>query len=242
MELKTFRDQLFTDGEKYGFTDMELYYEKSDQLNCQVFEGEVDRYENATVHGVSLRGIYEGKTGYAYTEKIEEDSIPYLLKNAKENAALMEKEPEELFAGAEAYRNIDLYTPALDEVTPEEFITFLKETEEKMNAYDERVVQTNHASVQRQSIEKALYNNKGLSLEERNNFIVAGMAVLVKEGEELKSGMKFKVIKDFADLNPDELAKETVEKALSALGGKVYPNKNYSVILKNFAAATLLAT
>src|SRR5699024_6651816 len=94
MELTTFRDQLLSEGETYGFTDMELYYEKTDSLRCQVFEGEVDGYESATVSGVSLRGLYKGKMGYAYTEKLEEDSIPYLLDHAKENAVLMESDPE----------------------------------------------------------------------------------------------------------------------------------------------------
>src|SRR5699024_11945778 len=97
MELTTFRDQLFSEGETYGFTDMELYYEKTDSLRCQVFEGEEDGYESATVSGVSLRGLYKGKMGYAYTEKLEEDYITYLLDNAKDNAELMESDLVALF-------------------------------------------------------------------------------------------------------------------------------------------------
>src|SRR5699024_1058238 len=126
MELTTFRDQLFSEGETYGFTDMELYYEKTDSLRCQVFEGEVDVYDNATVSGFSLRGLYKGKMDYAYTEKLEEDSIPYLLDNAKENAVLMESDPEALFPGSDHYEKLDLYTDALDDVQPEAIIFLFK--------------------------------------------------------------------------------------------------------------------
>src|SRR5699024_2403417 len=242
MELKIFRDQLFTQGKEYGFTDMELYYEKSNSLKCGVFESEVDEYESATVNGISLRGLYDGKMGYAYTENMEEDSIPYLLENAKENAVLMESDPEELFAGSDSYKKQDLYTDALDDVQPETFITFLKRLEEKINSFDPRVRHTEMTMLQRQSIEKGLYNNKGLALSERNNFLVVVASVSVEEDGELKSGMQFKVGKDFSVFDVDELAKETVEKALKALGGKAYPNKNYPVILENNAAATFLAT
>ena len=242
MELTTFRDQLFSEGETYGFTDMELYYEKTDSLRCQVFEGEVDGYESATVSGVSLRGLYKGKMGYAYTEKLEEDSIPYLLDNAKENAVLMESDPEALFSGSDHYEKLDLYTDALDDVQPEAIISFLKRVEEKANAFDPRVRHTEMTIMERKTFEKGLYNNRGLALSERNNFLLTLVSVSVEDSGELKSGMQFKISKDFAEMDADRLAKEAVEKALYALGGKVYPNKNYPVVFENNAAATFLAT
>src|SRR5699024_11101840 len=131
MELTTFRDQLFSEGETYGFTDMELYYEKTDSLRCQVFEGEVDGYESATVRGVSLRGVYKGIMGYAYTESLELDCIPYLLDNAKENAVLMESDPRAFVRGSDHYEKLDLYTDALDDVQPAAIISFLKRVEER---------------------------------------------------------------------------------------------------------------
>ena len=242
MELTTFRDQLFSKGETYGFTDMELYYEKTDSLRCQVFEGEVDGYESATVSGVSLRGLYDGKMGYAYTEKLEEDSIPYLLDNAKENAVLMESDPEELFTGSDHYETLDLYTDALDDVQPDAIISFLKRVEEKSNALDPRVRHTEMTVMERRSFEKGIYNNKGLALSERNNFLLALVSVSVEDNGELKSGMQFKISKDFAEMDAEQLAKEAVEKALDALGGQVYPNKHYPVVFENNAAATFLAT
>src|SRR5699024_12573909 len=117
---------------------MELYYEKTDSLRCQVFEGEVDGYESATVSRVSLRGLYKGKMGYAYTENLEEDSIPYLLDNAKENAVLMESNQEALFSGSDHYEKLKLYTDTLDEVHTEAIISFLKRVEETGKSFDRK--------------------------------------------------------------------------------------------------------
>src|SRR6478735_3735380 len=147
MELVNFREQLFVEGEKQGFTDLELYYEKSESFSCKIFKGEIDGSESSTVKGVSVRGLYDGKMGYAYTEKLDEDSVHFLLNNAKENAALIEDEPEELFAGNADYQQGSFYSECLDEVTTEAKINFLKDVEKKIYSYDPRVVQTDYAVI-----------------------------------------------------------------------------------------------
>lgn len=243
MDLSTFRNNLFTEGEKLGLTDIELYYEKQESFSCQIFKGEIDDYESSTIKGISVRGLYNGKMGYAYTEKLDEESIPFLLESIKENAPLIEDEPEEIFTGKETkYEEADYYSTSLQAVTVDDKIAFLKEVEKKIYAYDSRVVQTDYASIQDESIEKVLCNNKGLSLSNRNNFLYLIISVVVKEGDEIKSDMYFKVTKDFASLNADEIAKIAVEKSLSHLGEQAYQDKNYPVILKNSAAAALVST
>jgi PmbA protein len=243
MELTTFRKQLFSEGEKLGFTDLELYYEKQASFSCKIFKGEIDEYESSTVNGVSVRGLYNGKMGYAYTEKIDAASIPFLLENIQENAPLIEDEPEEMFKAQDAaYEQADYYSTKLEEVSAEEKIAFLKEVEKKIYAYDKRVFQTGYAGIQDQSVERALFNNNGLELHDRNNFLSVIFSVIVKEDEETKSDMYFKITKDFTELDTDKIAKEAVEKSLKHLGEKAYPNKTYPVILENTAAASLLAT
>lgn len=242
MNVDQLKQQLFVEGEKFGFTDLELYYEKAENLSIGVYEGEVDKYNFANVQGASIRGLYHGKTGYAYTEKLDEDSIEYLLKNAAENAELIENEPEELYKNKATYEDVQLYTPELETVKPEDMIRLLQDIEEKILEFDPRVTKIGTVSMQNQMIEKAIYNNSGMALQEQNNFIVVIATVFVQEDEQLKSGMTFEISKDFHELNADDIAQEVVEKGLSMLGERNYPNKNYPVILKNKAAATLLAT
>src|SRR5699024_1511948 len=100
-----FNKRLFDEGEKFGFTEIELYYEQNETLLSELYEGEVDGYESSSVQGASVRGLYNGKTGYAYTEKLDDDSVQFLLKNAAENAELIENEPEELFTGNAGYED-----------------------------------------------------------------------------------------------------------------------------------------
>lgn len=242
MNLNTFKEKLFVAGETFGFTDLELYYEKNDSLTISIYEGDVDEYEPSSVAGVSIRGLYKGKTGYAYTEKIDEEAIDYLLKNAAENAEVIETEPEKLFTEEATYETKQFYTPELENVTPEDMIQFLQDVEKKALAYDPRVSKISGIVMKTVTGEEAVYNNQGMDLSERNNFLMVSLSLLVKENDELKSGSHFKIYKDFKELDANEVAKKAVENGLSFLGEKSYDNKSYPVILKNSAAASLLGT
>jgi len=242
MNLSQFKERLFEEGEKQGFSELELYYEKNNSLIIALYEGDVDEYNSEEVQGASVRGRYKGKTGYAYTEKLDEDSIQFLLKNAKENAELIENEPEEFFTEQATYEEAEFYSPDIEKVSPEEMIELLKDVEKKIFAQDSRVTKIDALGVRKVMMEKGIFHNEGLTLNERNNFLMIMVSVLVQENDELKSGMDFKVTKDFKTLDADDVAKEVVENALSYLGEQRYPNKNYPVVLKNTAAASLLST
>lgn len=242
MSIEQLKEQLFTEGEKTGFTDLELYYEKKESLTIGLFEGEVDEYDFSDVQGAAVRGLFNGKTGYAYTENFDEDSVSFLLKNAAENAGLIENEPEELFTGKAQYEEVDFYSTELDAVKPEEMIHFMQEVEKKILAYDQRVSKITATQMRSQKFEKGLYHDKGLELKETNNFLLFYVSILVQENGELKSGFVFRITKDFNELDADLIAKEVVEQGLSKLGERNYPNKKYPVVLKNDAAASLLST
>ncbi|WP_432361714.1 TldD/PmbA family protein [Sporosarcina sp. UB5] len=242
MNIEQLKQQLFAEGEKLEFTNLELYYENKESLTIGLYEGEVDKYDFSEVQGASVRGLYNGKTGYAYTEKFDEDSVSFLLKNAVENAELIENEPEELFTEKAEYEEIQFYSPELGTVKPEDMIQFLQAVEKKILSYDPRVTKVATSQMRYEKWEKGLFHDKGLELKEANNFLLFYVSILVQENDELKSGFVFRITKVFDELDADVIAKEVVEQGLSKLGERNYPNKKYPVVLKNEAAASLLST
>lgn len=87
----------------------------------------------------------------------------------------------------------------------------------------------------------AIANSKGLDLEEKRNSAFAYVSVVVKDGEESKSGAKFIYGNDFTKYDPKAVAKEAVDEAISQLGGaKSMPSGHYPMILRNKEAANLL--
>ena len=121
MDITTFKERLFQKGRELGFADMEIYYQDNKKFSGKVYKGEVDNYSIANSGGLSFRGVYQGKMGYAYTEKLDEEAIDMLLEEAKSNSVILEtKNQEVIFEGSPTYRQVNLFEEALEKFTPKE--------------------------------------------------------------------------------------------------------------------------
>jgi len=243
MNIQEFQAKLFSAAQSSGFTDVEIFYEKKEVFGCQVYKGEIDQYEIAEDGGVSFRGIINGKMGYAYSEKIDDASITFLLDNAKENTRIMHDEDiEEIFAGSGQYEQGNFFSTALNEVSIPEKIQFIKDVERELLALDPRIVATDYCMIRAESVSRNLSNTKGMVLTDKVNYLYVLVEAIVKDGEETKTSFEFKVTKDFHRLNAKDIAKKAAEEALSQLGSRNIESKDYPVLLRNDAAASLLAT
>ncbi|MFZ7946047.1 TldD/PmbA family protein [Neobacillus sp. 19] len=243
MNIQEFQAKLFNEAQNRGYTDVEMYYERKEVFGCQVYNGEIDQYEIAEDGGVSFRGIIDGKMGYAYSEKVEEASIPFLLENAKENTQIMHDEDiEEIFAGSSQYEQGNFFSTSLNEVSIPEKIKFIKDVERELLAIDTRIVATDYCMIRTETVSRNLSNSKGLSLTDQMNYMYVITEAIVKDGEETKTSFEFKVTKDFYQLDAKEMARKAAEEALSQLGSRNIASKEYPVLLRNDAAASLLAT
>lgn len=168
MTINEFQEKLLANANDAGFKEAEVYYEKSASLQLHIFEGEIDSYETSEEGGLGLRGLYNGKMGYAYTEKIEEASIPFLIDSAKANADVLDEDDgTDIFEGSTNYAGHNLYSEELANVTIPEKIELIKSIEKKTLAYDPRIITLNYCVLQDYSGERVMANTKGLSLNEK---------------------------------------------------------------------------
>ncbi|WP_019230527.1 TldD/PmbA family protein [Sedimentibacter sp. B4] len=224
-----------------GINDMEVFYSAGSSLSLKVFQKELDGYSLSESEGLGLRGMYNGKMGYSYTEKVDETSIDLLVKNVKENATVIDSDDEEyIFEGSKEYKKVDTFNPKLEEVKEAAKIKFVKQLEEEAFKIDNRI----------QSVETCVYgdgygetimsNTKGLYLHDKSNIAYTYVVVVAKENEDIKTGMAYRTGNDFSKFNPKEIAEEAVKEALSMLGAKSVKSGDYPIIIRNNAAADLL--
>lgn len=241
MDMKMLIDQIFAEGKKQGIQDMEVFYSAGSSLSLKVFQKELDGYSLSESEGLGLRGMYNGKMGYSYTEKVDETSIDLLVKNVKGNATIIDSDDEEyIFEGSKEYKKVDTFNPKLDEVEEAEKIKFVKQLEEEAFKIDNRI----------QSVETCVYgdgygetimsNTKGLYLHDKSNIAYTYVVVVAKENEDIKTGMAYRTGNDFSKFNPKDIAEEAVKEALSMLGAKSVKSGDYPVVIRNNAAADLL--
>lgn len=222
---------------------MEVYYSRNNNFSVKIFKGEVDDYSVADESGLAFRGLFDGKMGYSFTEKIDETSLDILIEEAKGNAMIIEDEDEvEIFGGSENYSEYQGYTPELEEFAPEMKIEFAKKLEEEAFALDKRVVAVNYCLMASGEGERIIINNKGLEKRAQDNLAYCYLSVVVKEGESIKTGAHFLVSSNKEDFDHKKIAQKAVEEAVTMLGAETVISKTYPVILRRDVANTLLAT
>ncbi|HEU4965298.1 MAG TPA: TldD/PmbA family protein [Bacilli bacterium] len=242
MELKAFQQQLFTRGKALGFTDMEVYYQAARDTVVRAFQGEVDSYTITEKAGLSFRGVWQGKMGTAFTEQIEEQAIDDLLRQAKENAEILENvDPEELFAGSPSYREVNQHSERLLHLSSEQLIETAIRLERVALQADPRIDLVNYCQVARSEGETFISNTKGLDCHHKSARLLGYVSAVAKEAEQVSSGMEFGMtFVDLDALNAEEVARQAASEALAKLNGDTIESDDYPVILRNHAAASLL--
>ena len=239
--MKSLIDKIFIEGKNNGLKDMEVYYSTGSSLSLKVFQKELDGYSLSESEGLSLRGVYKGKMGYPYTEKVDETSIDQLVRDVAENATIIDSDDEEIiFEGSKDYKKVDSFNPDLSNVSEEEKIQFVKSLEEEAFKLDERIASVEVCAYGDGYGETIMSNTKGLYLQDKNNIAYTYIVVVAKEGEDIKTGMSYRTANDFSKFNAEEIAKEAVNEALALLGANSVKSGDYNIIIRNSAAADLL--
>ena len=115
MTMDQFTQLLLNEAKNAGIEAAEIYLASSDSFRAMCQQGQINNYTVNSTQGLSLRGIYQGKMGYAATEAFDESAVAQLVEAVKESAELTEDEDEqEIYKGDASYPQVENYQPALD--------------------------------------------------------------------------------------------------------------------------------
>ena len=241
MTLNQFKDELFSAGDSKGFSGMEIFEKKSRSFNLRVFNQEVDHYAINEDQGLALRALVDGKMGYAFTEKMDEESVAILINDVADNAAVIEEEDEKFFDKEMEYRELNPYNAELKQVKPEEKIKLVKELEQGALERDDRIVAVNYCLYTDLEFEENLFNSEGLGLSFKNNIAYLYISVIARDDKQTKTASRYFLTSDFSEFKARELGQEAADEALSCLGASPISSDDYPVIFRNDVAANLLS-
>ena len=232
MTIDQFIQALLGEAKRAGIEAAEIYLASGDSFRAMCVQGQIANYTVNATRGLSLRGLYQGKMGYASTEAFDEAAVSQLVQAVKESAELTEDEDiQEIYQGDETYPAVDNYQPALDAVEESRKLNLLLDIEKKAKALDERIFQLNYNMVSTGSGETRIVNSYGLNLRHRDNMAVCFVSATAKEGERVSTGAAFKVTRNFEELDADALAKEAVDEAVFMLKAAPVPSGTYRAVI-----------
>lgn len=250
MTIDQFIQALLDEAQKAGILSAEIYLSSSDSFRAMCVQGQIADYTVHATRGLSLRGLYQGKMGYAATEAFDEDAVSQMVQAVQESAMLTEDEDiQEIYRGDGVYPQVDNYNPALDDVEEKRKLQLLLDIEQKALSMDPRITALNYNMISTSSGETRLVNritadgkSRGLDLKHRDNMAVCYVVATAKEGDRVSTGAGFKVTRDFDGIDADQIAREAVDEALFMLKAAPVKSGTYRAIIENKCMPDLLGT
>lgn len=242
MEFLEFKDLLFKKAIENGFNECEIYYRNGDYISISAYDGEVEKYDISKSFGLSFRGKINNKMGYSYTEVMDESTIDILINNAKNSANIIENNDTQfIYEGDKKYSSVNTYSRELENINPKKMIDLVLELEKETKSYD-KVINLKGCKISYSSSDYGIYNTKGLELTNKKNILTAYVASVVKDEVGKNDGLGYIVASSINEVIPKKIAKQSVNEAVSKLGGKSIASGTYKTIIYNKAMASILKT
>lgn len=234
-------DDLILKAKEKNIEEFEVYMKNTSSMNCNIYEGAIEKYSVADEEVLSLRGIYDGKMGYAYTEKFTPESIDELLENLKQYAENNDNEYIESIA--EPFEiDIKSKTNTLDNYSEEEKIEYLLDLEKRAYGLDEKVKRISGCSYNEIKENIFIKNTKGLELEDTHFIGNINLGAVAELDGNMQTGYSHVVFNELSEDFKEDLIEESVGYALSMLGAKSIKAGKYKVIFKNDVAADMFSS
>lgn len=224
-----------------GITASQIQISKSSSTSVTLFKREIESFKISDSQSLIACGVYNGKMGFARTEKFGKESFKYLVDGIIMTASYNEK-PEEadIFKGSDKYKKCSTYSKELAAVSINDKIALLKKVEAAIYDYDSRIDLVDHATFVEQESVAEFYNSYGLKLKRRGNYYYIMAGAVARQGEETKTYFDLHLGSKLDDFDMDEFVKTVCDGALKKFGGKPCHTKKYPTVVDRDVMADLV--
>ena len=241
--IRTLIDELIKQAEKEGFLESEVYYESDSSMTIAAREGKIIQFECSDSAGLSFRGLIEGQMGYAYTEDLSEDMIPFLLSQAKDNCGVLEvKEKITVYEGEKEYPEFNGFNEDLAKIDYDYLAKTALDLEKALLSYDKRIEAVDDCYTSYTEAELYIKNSKGMLCTSHDNCFDVYLGCRAKDGDDVQTAGKAWGFSELSEFDLKECVDRVGKKIISKLGAKPVASDITNVVLDRFAANSLLAS
>ena len=232
--------ELLTQAKAAGIEAAEAYLSEKENFSAMRNNGALEDYQSNHTRGLGFRGLVNGRMGYASTEALDDESIGQLIRGVIESATLCESDDEQpLYQGGGQVPELELYQPELDKVAPEAKLAKIEAMENACKAADSRYL-NGYNMVETTKHTVRIANSFGMDQTYTENFCNLYCNANVKEGDNVSTGGFVQISRDFDALDPDRLARDSVDQAVKGLNAEPVASGKYHVVFWNEALVSLL--
>jgi PmbA protein len=220
---------------------VEAYAEGSTRTEVEARRGEVEGLTFAESRGVGVRVIVDGRLGFSYAADPSLEEVRTALDEARENAALATPDENNVLPDAMVVNPIEgLFFDEQASMTTEEKVRIALDLERVATSSDPRVTKVESCSFGDAVARVALASTEGVAASFRRTGCWAVAVTLAERENDTQSGFSFQVGRRLAEIDPEAVAREAVERAARMLGATKPETRRVPVILDPFAASSFL--
>ncbi len=233
--------KIFDKAAEEGLEALELYISGERSLSFSLFRGELDSYNISDSSVTEARGIYNGRMGYATSEKIDSTTPEYLVSHIKQNASLINSDDSStIFRGSDRYHRKNVFSKKLQGTPTEEKIRLMKEFYAAITSGNESIKEV-QISYQESTETVTLTNSYGLKLSSKSNYaVIFAQAVAVDGSGDTKSGMAFRILSDLGDFDVEATASKLIDDTVKQFGSGPCDSGKYRCVFSGGAFSSLL--
>lgn len=233
--------EIIQKGLELGLEAVEVYASNSESNTLKLDEGVLESYNRRELFGVSIRGLYQGKMSYVYTETLDDDAVEQVLNKLVENVKLIDAtEPEFMYEGGATYHMVPELVSDYKAHSTGEKIAMLQKLEKDILSVSEKIKKVGYCQYSENSQSIQIVNSKGLNLSRSHSYISAFVGALASENTQTVMGYAGDVNTNFENLETERIVKEVTESALKQLGASDITSGKYPVVFKRDVATEIL--
>ncbi|HEY3703155.1 MAG TPA: TldD/PmbA family protein [Acidimicrobiales bacterium] len=222
--------------------EVEAYAARTRDTAVRVFGGEVESLSSAESAGVGVRVVMGNRQGFAYTGSLEEADLADVLAEARDNAAFATPDEHVGLATPDgvAPAELDLWRPALADLTAERKVAMALELEERVRKGDPRIRQVESANYGDASVEAAIASTTGISTAARRTSCHLSAYAIAGEGGDTQTGGGYSVGREPDELDLEEAATDAIDRATRLLGATKARSSRLTVVFDPRVTTVLL--
>lgn len=221
-----------------GMDSLEIYQSLSSRRSMTWYEGKLDTLTNSRVMGTSIRGVYQDKMANMAFEKIADEDKEKVIDQLIEQAKLLStKEPDQI----RAPESFEIVKKETKWVSPSNELVqqTLQALEQKLKAYDPRILQVNELGYEEAFGSRCITNSLGLDVQDEDQMQILMAYVVAGQGEDVQVNYEVEIVEDLARFDLDAFVKKVCDKALEKLQASSIPSQSMPVIFESEAMTSL---
>jgi PmbA protein len=226
-----------------GGLEVEVIITEDKNTRVKVQAGKVEQLSQSGSHGMGVRVISNGQTGYAFTSDFSDASIEETWKTAIDLAKVATPDPFRKLPEPQPIPDEDLgiWDESLSKVSAADKIDWTIRMEKAALDYHERIFLTTFTQYGDSIHYQYLVNSKGFAGSYGRTTCFGILAAVAKDDDGgMVNAFNFGASNFFKDLDAEAIGREAGRKTMSIYGGKPVPSQTATVVFDPFVATDVL--